>query len=515
MMKSLLTCLVLFLSVLVVSAQEELLVIEPGPVGTLNNAIARDTLSDGTRNPNRVYVLRRGIPYLLRATIEYSGWHLRIRAEEGTGPRPLIIYAPESGAQSVDQLFRIRGDLTLDGLHLSNRDLLTNYGDRIVRVSGDNVALHINNCLIDDVGQAALRVEGQKNKIYITNSIFSRLGRPFNPDNGRLIDNRGVPIDTLWIENTVVYNCTSRIYRNSGAGAINHVKLNQNTFYNSGQHVFGLGPVKEMEVTDNLFFNGIFLGRDLEDELETPRYWIEADTLNGEALWTVSHNNFHLEQSIIDAMPLTDAAGDTVAFSQPLPPNIVAAMEAAGLAATNFSEALVFENPPLTPIQFIVAAKSDTTAGSEIPAADPWDMTGISGDPVYSLLGSPANAVPRYSITHSFAYPASAKSFTAGTREQALGANPPNLTSSIRDLFVENNILYFPNPVRDELFIQNLDDSDIESVNIFNLYGQLMDRYFPENKMLTIGMSNYPAGLYFINLRDKSGASTSKAILKQ
>ena len=90
-------------------AQDSEMIVEPGPVGTLNEAILSDTTATGERaDENRVYVLRRGVPYVLSGTLEYADYHLRIKAEDGDGTRPLLI--SDTGDDGLSQYFRTRGD---------------------------------------------------------------------------------------------------------------------------------------------------------------------------------------------------------------------------------------------------------------------------------------------------------------------------------------------------------------------------------------------------------------------
>ena len=497
------------------------MIIEPGAPGVINAAIEADTIAGGDRaDPNRVYVLRRGFPYVLTGTIEFRDFHLRIKAEAGEGARPFIIV--DSGGEPVSQIFRTRGDasLTLDGLHISGRDILGAYNSRIVRINSDDAQININDCIMEEAGQAGIRVQGDNPRIYVTNSIWRNMGRPFNPDNGRMIDNRGVPIDTLWMENSVVYNVTSRVYRSSSSGEVANAIFNQNTIWGSGQHGIDLRGLTNLQFTNNIYYNGVFLGRDEEDQdtLEDARFWIQTDldtfdtTVNN---ILISNNNFHTDQEIIDAFPQSDPDGDVRISIEDFKLGLIlqAAIEANGTGDTNIDEDLEFADEPIIPLQFIMASVQDTSSGSEIPAANPWDLSDLTVDTDLSAIGT--GDFNRYRQVHNFTYPETAASFTAGTEGQPIGANMELITSA-PDIFVENRVLYFPNPVKHRLYVQNLEKVDLELVSIFNLSGQQLQQFRNINDaVLEINTSNLIDGTYILTIVDQAGNISSRKFIKQ
>ena len=507
------------------NAQSEL-IIEPGPVGTINDVIEGDTMPDGSRvDPERIYILRRDIPYVLSATLDFSGFHLQIHAEDGTADRPFILMTPGDGGDPASQVFRISGsgDLTLKGLHITGRDLLGNYNDRAVRINSENSRVVIDDCYIDDVGQAGLRVQGDFPKIYITNSTFLRMGRPFNPANGRFIDNRGVPIDTLWVENCNVYDVSSRFYRNGGGASVNWARFNQNTFWGSGQHGFALDVIKDLEFTNNIVANPIFLGLDLDnqDTLEDARFVIEIDTfVPGENNILVSNNNIFLQQEFIDQLPATDASGDIrVAISGDPETggtdffynlDLQAAIDASGMGDSNFSEFVEFDDGPILPIQFMIAVAEDTTSGGEVPAALPWDMSDLNPDGDLSQL---TTGLDRYSSFHDFCYDGGLTS-VGGNNGQPIGNTNGCSITSTKDIFNENNILYYPNPTSNVLYVQSLENVNLERAAIFDLQGRLLQSYQPENIFLEIDLSSFSSGTYLLTLIDDNGNVSSRKIVK-
>ena len=487
------------------------LIVEPGDVGTLNNAIFGDTTATGERiDSNRVYVLRKNFPYVISSQIRF-GFNLTIRAEDAEGKMPLLIV--DSGDGTLDQIFRTSGsaNLTFDGLHISAKDILGANINRVVRISSDNSVIRINNCLIEEAGQAMIRVQGDDPKIFITNSIIRNIGRPSNPDNGRVIDNRGNPIDTLCIQNNVIYNVTSRIYRPS-SGSAKHIKIDQNTIYGVGQHGFTFDAVEELILTNNLVYNNFFLGttKDAQDTLEMANFMLEIDTFDAMVNnYVISHNNFHLDQELIDTIPEVGqyGEGDSLVSLENFVYSLSAqaAITAAGTGDTNINEELTFDNPPPFPYQFIFTERIDTAAEA---TAMPWDFSNLTKDDVWSAIGT--GTIDRYSEAHDFSYSMDATSASAGTEGQPLGALTDNFTD-VEDLFVANRILYYPNPTRSHLIIQNLDDLDLHQVAIYNLAGQLIQlRTNVNQSILELNVSNLVKGNYILSLIDTNGNISSR-----
>ena len=77
-----------------------------------------------------------------------------------------------------------------------------------------------------------------------------------------------------------------------------------------------------------------------------------------------------------------------------------------------------------------------------------------------------------------------------------------------------NNIEYeiYPNPTSDKLFVKNLGiNSDIVTVNIYNVYGNLVIRK-ELNKEDTINLQNLENGLYFIEIHSENICGKEKIL---
>jgi len=81
--------LLLITSIQLKSQELKRVIIEPERVGILNDVINNDTLPDGSRDPNTVYVLLRNGIYKTTGEIQNPGFHLRIEAEKGPGAMPM------------------------------------------------------------------------------------------------------------------------------------------------------------------------------------------------------------------------------------------------------------------------------------------------------------------------------------------------------------------------------------------------------------------------------------------
>ncbi|MEL7163202.1 MAG: right-handed parallel beta-helix repeat-containing protein, partial [Bacteroidota bacterium] len=390
--------------------------------GLLFETIEGDTTATGERaDTNTIYQLASGTPYLVNGVLEYSGYNLTIRAAPDADIPPMIVQSAADDDAS-GQLFRLRGgsNLTLEGLYLSGRATGGGVNDRIVRINTDDATVRVIDCTLDGPAQSAFRVQGDGARIFVENSVITRTGRPTDPTNGRFIDNRGVSIDTLVVTNSTIYNSTHYFYRNSGDGMIGYGLIDNNTFYNSALDGFDFGPVRELTFTDNIVANCVFIGAEQDDGELDPRAQFAIDEALGELTdIVISNNNFYHEADLVNNLPDTSATGDTIVSLETIifDSLSLAVIEAGGTAATNISEVLRFVNPPVLPTQFQDDWLSDTTSGSTVVSAMPWDMTGIDVYTPYTQNLGP----DRFVVFHDFCYDGNSTSATAGTDGGPIG----------------------------------------------------------------------------------------------
>ncbi len=284
------------------NAQVRYVDINPG-IGTLNNAINGDTTDTGDRiDPeNTVYRLKRVEDiYYITALIQNLEYPLTVVAEDGDGPRPYIALKTDENGSTPDYCFRPKGDLTLKNLHLTNEDDLDALSLRIIRLSAPGVKLTIDNCWLDKAGQAIIRLDDDECTINLTNSVFSNIGKPADPDNGRGIDDRGNSIDSILIENCTFYNITQRLIRDGG-GHIKYAKINNNNFINVGHRGFGFGVIAGLDFTNNILHNVAYVPRDtseIQAVFEIDSISQELIDLGFEQKINITNNSVYLDSTL-------------------------------------------------------------------------------------------------------------------------------------------------------------------------------------------------------------------------
>lgn len=376
-----------------------------GTIGALNIAIASDTTDTGERiDPdNTIYRLERGGTYNLNLAIRNAGFPLTIEAEEGDGARPRIVPGVTLEG-NVDLPFRPLDDVTLRGIFLTGRDQNSGLQGQLIRVQSQDVRIVIDDCVFDESSQSAVRLDSRGARIFMRNSIVSRMGTPDDIDNGRVIDDRNNFIDTLVVENSTVYNITSRIVRD-GSGTdsyMNYCVFNQNTIINVGQRIADFGPIINFTFTNNIVVNPSFLATGVDADPfnptepdpngDTPTAGIVLDSVSQEILSnagmtqtaTISHNNFYTTQVVLDAHPAInpDPDSDDVIVQRPIfSPAALAFIEANNSADTNIEEVIAFSNPVPDPITFIVDNWNNID-GTNI--LGPWNNEGIPFDLSYA-----------------------------------------------------------------------------------------------------------------------------------
>lgn len=95
--------------------------------------------------------------------------------------------------------------------------------------------------------------------------------------------------------------------------------------------------------------------------------------------------------------------------------------------------------------------------------------------------------------------------------------NQETLTDS--DLLEENKILYYPNPVLEELYVKwkNTEESQVTSVELYSMSGQQLNKItnLKDNELTKIGFTEYPTGYYIVVLVYSNGDKKDLKIVKQ
>lgn len=296
-------------------------IVEP-PTTTLtflNNAIVGDTLPTGVRNdPLREYVLRRGKQYLVNAVIANRGYKLVVKAETGSGPRPIIYLYPTSTTQlPPGQFVNMGGDLTIKNIALTgyfepgDTANLSGLQGGLINTSAVNLSLVIDSCNLSNTNGNHVRTDNAPKLVSITNSVFSNMGYlgRSNLGAGKAIDVRAGSVDSLIVVNNTFINSQDRIIRHYGSSApIKVLVFDHNTIVNSMAYhaVLSLGKLGyKSTITNNLLVDAFALGNDTDfvrqaefaDSGEKDPYggakmnWVISSP-NDTTVWSVKNNYY-------------------------------------------------------------------------------------------------------------------------------------------------------------------------------------------------------------------------------
>lgn len=90
--------------------------------------------------------------------------------------------------------------------------------------------------------------------------------------------------------------------------------------------------------------------------------------------------------------------------------------------------------------------------------------------------------------------------------------------TDMQKFFPEDVISYYPNPVKEELFLkwELVNENKVSSIDVFTLNGQVL-RTIKENltqNSLNISFQEYPTGVYFLSLNYTNGDQKNIKIIK-
>ncbi len=344
-------------------------------VGTLNEAIFGDTLANGDRDDvyNTIYVLADGGIYLSTGSMEHR-FPLTIIAEEGAAVKPKIYPAVDDGNESA-RLFVPRDDLTLIGLDISNTDELGARNKNTIRVKGDNAVITLIDCLLNEDTQAPFRLDAENVSVILKNCIVSNMDQDY--DNGRVVDDRGNDVATVWIENSTLYNIGSRIMRDGG-GTVRLFHFDHNTVVNTGRRVIDVGQVYTAVITNNLMKDCGVLGKATDDS----RGVINVDSIEGVAQdITISNNSFFTDAGYAAVQP------DTILLVPMYNVAAQAFVEEAGTEATMLTEDVAFTNGPVANYTMVSDWYANPDSDLSPPAFD------VAGEPFdFGFINTPLMA---------------------------------------------------------------------------------------------------------------------------
>jgi hypothetical protein len=359
---------ILALMIFTANAQR-LISVPPDVVDGLALTIKADSAARTAAFPlQTIYMLKRGGYYPVVSAIENPNFFLWIKAESGTGYKPLLVPSPTTGTTYAYNInFRSSG--RLEGLTLEAARPTGGVNNRYINIF-NGASLWVKDCEVVHDRGSAFALLSDSCSIYIEDCFIHSHGHnKVVGGNGRVVDIRPTAFqDTIIIRNTTFYNLSDRIIRNIGT-TVNYIKFDHNTgLTNQGYHG-GLqgGKVRELIVTNNIFFNQIAYGSyKRRTKLLTPNtseqtqpentlmFVVTIDTsyLIPQQKITVRNNNVWWEQKYKD---IWTKYKDSTEAPGIFTPTIMKSLGADSTKAY-FAEPLTFKAPPVPIDKFIDSA---------------------------------------------------------------------------------------------------------------------------------------------------------------
>lgn len=95
----------------------------------------------------------------------------------------------------------------------------------------------------------------------------------------------------------------------------------------------------------------------------------------------------------------------------------------------------------------------------------------------------------------------------------------PSETLTNEDFIVDDKISFYPNPVKEELFIKwkNKEVVIVNFIEVYNLNGQLLYNIddLKNTETTTVNFLNYPEGIYLVNMNFENGTKQTLKIVKK
>ncbi len=528
---------------LTIYAQKEIIKVTPdykigqagaGTVGNLNEAIATVATNQGTGNV--IFELERDAFYYSIREIRPDQQDLHVRAEEGTGRRPIIMSAANPDDGRFAQIFyEFTGNMTLEGLHIMGTTTEGSQLDQALRTNADNLRVIVKDCIIERFRDRVLRMQKNGGKAYFINTIVRNMGEPVG---GGVFVRVNTYNDTLVVQNCTFYNMNSFMFQNVRNG-LNYFEVSNCTFMNIG---FGqsqgvdVGRSKEALIADNVFYNAAFrrnssyhdpfFRANLQDQGSLPFTDAERDLkfINNnwhvdDAVAQIYEDNYEAsrdtlsreimvitgEDTTYQEIPWKYIVGDVWLMDEDLDPlwdgtPALLSLQDTGVVtfSNNFSEKLTFANPPAYP-ELYVSALIKSNWSTNIFA----NME-ITSDTMYWVTENPTSL---YDLT----YNQDAISATAGRNGRPIGAYTNWVPVGISSLKVnENTLSVYPNPTSSLLHV----DTEYKALEIYNITGKLMYQS-NDNSKRVLNVSDFESGIYIISVRDMNDNKLVKKFIKR
>ena len=523
-------------------AQKEVIKVTPdykigqsgaGTVGNLNEAIATVAVNQGCGNV--IFELERNAFYYSINEIRPDQQNLHVRAEAGTGRRPIVMAAANPDDGNFKQIFyEFTGNMTLEGIHLMGTTTEGSQLDQCLRTSANDLRVIVNDCIIERFRDRALRMNNAGTKAYFTNTVIRNMGEPSGGGVGIRVNTY---CDTLVVQNCTFYNMQSYPFQNTSNG-LNYFEVTNCTFMNIGlttSNGVDVGRAKVALIADNVFYNASFrrnntyhepfFRSNLQDRSSLPFTDSERDLqfLNNnwyvdDAVAKIYDDNYAQERDTLvrtievivgkdttfQDIPYKYIVGDVWVMDEDLDTLWDATPALAMLIDTgvvtlsnNFREKLTFTNPPAYPnlwVSAIIQSNWDTGI---------FDDMEITSNTMYWVTENPATPF-------NLGYNQDAISATAGRNGRKIGAHTDWVPVGISSLKAKGNTLsVYPNPTSSFLHIGN----EFEMLQIMDMNGRLIYQS-KDNSVKILNVSSFKTGVYVISAINKDKRLVGRFIKK-
>lgn len=486
-----------------------------------NNLLYDAIIADSTgraNDPSTIYELVRGHQYPQGRTIQNFGYHLRLRAEAGTGLLPLLTPGKSAAGTYGADFIQAQGDITVENISFSGYRPDGAYLNRMFELRGKNSTARITGCHFDGDRGGAITLQADSLKVFIYDVRAGNLGHRITVGgNGRLVDLRPEApyVDSLVIVNTTTYNSSDRIIRNMGT-VVNYLKVDHLTAFNTvGFHGgLQLGQVNHVRVTNSLFANVISLGHNqarTTEQTQPEKHFsvISLDTLFAGQIVDIRNNNIYFDQ----ALETIWAKYDSVEAPYYVTHTIDSAVAMTGLSdPAYFTEVLTFTQA-CTPIDAYVDAYFTDPAAATFP--ENWCVGGEGGY-------FPDEIDASYSTT-STSYTAADNGFPVGDLNYWPAIKEQWMVTDIDDDIRQDvhAMITYPNPFSTFTTVAyELSRPGQVSVEVFDFSGRKIATLFQGFQMqgnheVTFEAGALADGMYLATIKTSQGITTQKMVLKK
>ncbi len=476
----------------------------PAGYGTLQSVLKADSVNRAA-NPNTIYRLHRGnadsVYYLTNTLTNWRSMPLQIQSS-GSGQLPSIILATLSDGTAISPMIAALANISIKGVFLNGVNTLGVPVDRIMRIQANGVTVTLDSCQANRTVQSFIRVDNTNARIFLKNCRISNIFSDWS--NARVIDNRGIKIDTLSIVGSSFYRIGQCVYRDGG-GILTYGYFNHNTFTEINQ-ILSLGNALNITYTNNLAVNCMFLGQG-KSSIQRALFITPLPGVGQTAY--VTRNIFYADTTSLYAAYHTSS--DSVVFSPVFADTLVTMIKAAGFTSTNISSPVTFTLPPNNVVK---AIKIDSIAR--------WYWR----NPVVN--GADASLLNIDSIKYvNLAYNTGALAYTYGTDGKPVGATEwfgialsvdRDQTRGIPTEFqLEPN---YPNPFNPSTTIgYSLPKSGYARLAVYDLMGRQVEKLVDGAQSAghyktTFNANGLTSGVYFYQLSvDGNIVGTQKMLL--